>query len=92
MNSRRYDPNNGTGGLPPGSARRAGLDRVELPDPGSQAALALALRAAGQAEALCEEVDRKAREAAAASSLAPVAEALRCVRGCGFATAPASTS
>ncbi len=56
---------------------------------GSQAALALALRAARQAEALCEGVDRKAREAAAASSLAPVAEALRCVRGCGFATAPA---
>ena len=24
VNSRRYDPNNGTGGLPPGSARRAG--------------------------------------------------------------------
>lgn len=72
-----------------GVAHWAWLDRVELPDPGSQAALALALRAARQAEALCEEVDRKAREAAAASSLAPVAEALQCVRGCGFATAPA---
>ncbi|MBP3883534.1 MAG: IS110 family transposase [Olsenella sp.] len=63
------------------------LRAVELADPASQAALLAAIRAAESAREQYDEVLRRARELAAASSLAGAIEALQCLKCVSFVTA-----
>lgn len=63
------------------------LRGVELGDPASQAALLAAIRAAESAREQYDELLRRARELAAASSLAGTVEALQCLKCVQFVTA-----
>lgn len=63
------------------------LRAIELPDPISQAALLAAVRAAESAREQHDELLRRARELAAASSLAGAVEALQCLKCVSFVTA-----
>ena len=63
------------------------LRAVELGDPASQAALDAAVRAAESARAQHDDLLARARELAAASSLAGAVAALQCLKCVGFVTA-----
>ena len=65
----------------------AWLRAVELPDGISQATLLAAIRAAESAREQYDEMLRRARELAAASSLAGAVEALQCLKCVSFVTA-----
>ena len=65
----------------------AWMRSVDLGDAGSQAAYLAALSAAESAEAAYDGLRATAEGIAAASALAPVIDALMCVKGVGFATA-----
>lgn len=65
----------------------AWLRGVELADPVSQAALLAAVRAAESAREQYDELLRRARELAAASSLAGTVDALQCLKCVSFVTA-----
>ena len=63
------------------------LRGIELADAASQASLLAAIRAAESAREQYDELLRRARDLAAASSLAGTIEALRCLKCVGFVTA-----
>ena len=65
----------------------AWLRGIELADPASQAALLAATRAAESAREQYDEMLRRARELAGASSLAGTIEALQCLKCVSFLTA-----
>ena len=63
------------------------LRGIELADPASRAALLAATRAADSAREQYDELLRRAREVAAASSLAGAVDALQCLKCVSFVTA-----
>lgn len=72
---------------PWGQAHRGWIASVRLPDPASQRALELLVAEEGHASSALEEALGAALGLAAASPLAPVVDALRHLKGCGFRTA-----